>query len=36
MMISQRSDPEKINLIEEDKTQAPMKLLSRKKLLITV
>ena len=36
MMISQRSDPEKINLIEEDKTQASMKLLSRKKLLVTV
>ena len=36
MMNSQRSDVEKINLIEEGKKQALMKLLSAMKLLITV
>ena len=37
MMISQRSDAEKIiNLIEEGKKQALMKLLSAMKLLIAV
>ena len=36
MMNSQRSDVEKINLIEEGKKQALMKLLSAIKLLIAV
>ena len=36
MMNTQRSDSEKINLIEEGKKQALMKLLSAVKLLITV
>ena len=36
MMNSQRSDSEKINLIEEDKKQPLMKLLRAIKLLITV
>ena len=36
MMNSQRSDVEKINLIEEGKKQALMKLLSAIKLLIIV
>ena len=36
MMNSQRSDVGKINLIEEGKKQALMKLLSLTKLLITV
>ena len=36
MMNSQRSDTEKINLIEEGKKQALMKLLNVSKLIITV
>ena len=36
MMNSQRSDVEKINLIEKAKEQAAMKLLRAIKLLITV
>ena len=36
MMNSQRSDVEKINLIEESKKQALIKLLSAAKLLIIV
>ena len=36
MMNSQTSDTEKINLIEEDKTQALMRLLNTMKLLMKV
>ena len=36
MMISQRSDAEKVNLIEEGKKIGIKKLLSKMKLLITV